>query len=123
MEIHKPKPVHNWRDFLKEVGIIVLGVSIALAGEQAMEHWRDHRHYAEARQAMVDELSGNLSNIRKRHEFVACTVQRLRDIDALLARAESGQPFEAPGWIGPAISYRMRFVAESEAQKSTLFSS
>ena len=36
MDIHKPKPIRNWREFLKEVGIIVLGVSIALAGEQAV---------------------------------------------------------------------------------------
>jgi len=36
MEIHKPKPIHNWREFLKEVGIIVLGVGIALAAEQAV---------------------------------------------------------------------------------------
>jgi hypothetical protein len=26
MDIHKPKPIRNWRDFLKEVGIIVIGV-------------------------------------------------------------------------------------------------
>jgi hypothetical protein len=29
MEIHKPKPIHNWREFLKEVGIIVPGVCFA----------------------------------------------------------------------------------------------
>ena len=34
MEIHKPKPIHNWRDFLKEVGTIVLGVCVALGAEQ-----------------------------------------------------------------------------------------
>ena len=33
MDIPKPKPIHNWRDFLKEVGIIVLGVCIALSAE------------------------------------------------------------------------------------------
>ncbi|MBV9062475.1 MAG: hypothetical protein JOY77_06055, partial [Alphaproteobacteria bacterium] len=37
MDIHKPKPIRNWREFLKEVGIIVLGVSIALGAEQAVE--------------------------------------------------------------------------------------
>ena len=26
MHFHLPKPLHGWRDFLKEVGIIVLGV-------------------------------------------------------------------------------------------------
>jgi len=42
MDIHKPKPIRNWRKFLKEVGFIVLGVSIALGGEQAVKyfHWK-----------------------------------------------------------------------------------
>jgi len=31
MEIHKPKPIHNWREFIKEVGIIVLGACIVLS--------------------------------------------------------------------------------------------
>ena len=33
MHIHLPKPLHGWRAFLGEVGIIVLGVLIALAAE------------------------------------------------------------------------------------------
>ena len=32
MDIHKPKPIHGWRDFLKEVGVIVLGVLIVVDG-------------------------------------------------------------------------------------------
>jgi hypothetical protein len=46
MEIHKPKPVHGWREFFKEYAIIVLGVLTALAAEQAVEFLR---HYAEVR--------------------------------------------------------------------------
>ncbi len=42
MDIHKPKPFHGLREFLKEYGIIVLGVLTALFLEQAVEwlHWR-----------------------------------------------------------------------------------
>jgi hypothetical protein len=36
MDIHKPKLWHGLRDFLKEHGIIVLGVLTALAAEQAV---------------------------------------------------------------------------------------
>ena len=41
MEIHRPKAVHSWRELLKEIGIIVIGVVIALGAEQAVEslHW------------------------------------------------------------------------------------
>lgn len=41
MEIHKPKPWHGAREFLKEYLIIVIGVLTALGAEQAAEaaHW------------------------------------------------------------------------------------
>lgn len=42
MDIHKPKPWHGVREFLKEYAIIVVGVLTALGAEQAVEalHWR-----------------------------------------------------------------------------------
>ena len=33
MEIHKPKPVHNWRELLTEIGVVVIGILIALSLE------------------------------------------------------------------------------------------
>ena len=33
MHFHLPKPLHGWREFAGEVGIIVLGVLIALGAE------------------------------------------------------------------------------------------
>ena len=43
MHVHLPKPLHGWRAFVGEVGIIVIGVLIALAAEQVAEDWRWHR--------------------------------------------------------------------------------
>jgi hypothetical protein len=123
MEIHKPHATKTWKEFFIELGTVVLGILIALSLEQAVERWREHRQYGEGRQAMLDELSANLTNIRQRDRYAACTVKRLDDIDALLDRAESGQTFDAPSWIGSVVTYRMRFVAENEVQKSALFSS
>lgn len=37
MDIHKPKPVHNLRQFLSEIAVIVIGVAIALAIQQRAE--------------------------------------------------------------------------------------
>jgi hypothetical protein len=50
MEIHKPKPVHNWREFAAEILVIVTGVLIALTAEQAVEavHWHHKVEQAEA---------------------------------------------------------------------------
>ena len=57
MHIHLPKPLHGWREFLGEVGIIVIGVLLALSAEQLIEaaHWRDKVANAEA--AMRAELA------------------------------------------------------------------
>ncbi len=123
MHAHKPKSIHSWREFATEIVVIVIGILIALSLEQLVENWHEHRQYAEARQAMRDELSNNMTNMLRRDRFAACTQGRIKDIGAILDRAENGQPFAAPSWIGPIISYRPRFAAESESGKSTLFSS
>ena len=57
MEIHKPKPWHGWREFLREVGTIVLGVLIAIAAEQAVEALH-HRHMVgHGEEALRDNFS------------------------------------------------------------------
>jgi hypothetical protein len=57
MHIHLPKPLHGWRAFLGEVGVIVLGVLIALACEALVEDWRWHEKIDHAEHAMRLELS------------------------------------------------------------------
>jgi len=59
MDIHRPKPFHGWRELLKEVAIIVLGVLIALGAEQFVEmlHWQHKMH--ELRAAMTTELTAD----------------------------------------------------------------
>lgn len=48
MHIHLPKPIHGWRGFVGEIGIIVIGVLLALGAEQAIEalHHRSQVHEA-----------------------------------------------------------------------------
>src|SRR6478609_9743574 len=48
MDIRKPKPAHNWRGFLKGLGIMVMGVGIALAAPAAAQ---DHQYSSEQIQA------------------------------------------------------------------------
>jgi len=42
MEVHKPRPIHNWRDLAIEVAVIVVGIVIALSAEQFIQglEWR-----------------------------------------------------------------------------------
>jgi hypothetical protein len=57
MDIHKPKPWHGLREFLKEYLIIVIGVLTALGAEQAAEaaHWS--HSVREAKASIHDELA------------------------------------------------------------------
>jgi hypothetical protein len=56
MEIHKPKPWHGWREFLKEIGTIVIGVLLALGGEQLIERLHHGEQAKLAERAMRLEL-------------------------------------------------------------------
>jgi len=63
VEIHKPKPVHSWREFLKEYAIIVLGVLTALAAEQVVESLRHSADVREMTQKLREESQANLDVI------------------------------------------------------------
>ncbi len=77
MHFHLPKPLHGWREFAGEVGIIVLGVLIALAAEQGVERLHERTQVDEIRSALRAELA----DTRARWEFMraadACESQRL----------------------------------------------
>lgn len=91
MEIHKPKPIHNWREFLKEVGTIVLGVCVALGAEQAVEwvHWRNQ--VDQALEVLAAELTLNIAHGGERVVREACIEARLdRLADILDAASRSG---------------------------------
>jgi hypothetical protein len=80
MEIHRPKPWHGLREFLKEYAIIVLGVLTALAGEQLVEwnHWR--HEVAETELALRQELGHDLMAVEYRVSQADCAKRRLDDL-------------------------------------------
>ena len=57
MEIHRPKPWHGLRELAKEVGVIVIGVLLALGGEQLVEALRRGEQARLAERAMRLELA------------------------------------------------------------------
>ena len=80
MHFHLPKPLHGWREFVGEVGIIVVGILIALAGEQLVEgfHWRSV--VAEFRSAEDAELANNLAAFRYRLQQSPCVERRIEEL-------------------------------------------
>jgi hypothetical protein len=92
MDIHKPKSWHGVREFLKEYGIIVLGVLTALAFEQMVEalHWR---HEVETeRRALLGEVQVNLNALLFRQSEQPCIDRRLAEITEVFRRQSHGEP-------------------------------
>jgi hypothetical protein len=56
MRVYLPKPLHGWREFAGEVGIIVLGVLIALGFGQIVEGWQWQEELRSTRKALSNEL-------------------------------------------------------------------
>jgi hypothetical protein len=100
MDVHKPKPWHGVRDFLKEYAIIVIGVLTALAGEQGVEwlHWR--QEVAEARAAVSVEFAGDIALADERARIAPCLANRIQQIAAILAQAAQTGRLPPVGELG-----------------------
>lgn len=96
MEIHRPKPWHGWRELAKEVGVIVIGIAIALAGEQAVEVLHRRAEVAEARHALRSEIAADAAAALANIEKERCLAARL-DRDAAWAIGDAGVHPRAPG--------------------------
>ena len=95
MHVHKPKLLHNWRELLKEWGIIVLGVLTALFAEQAVQSFEWHQKVEAAIADMDNELTrGNGPQAYARlamHDCIGSVLDRIRAaVEGDASRAEIG---------------------------------
>jgi hypothetical protein len=113
---HIPKPLHGWREFAGEVGIIVLGVLIALGAEQALEDWHWRQKVNDAEEAMRLELAQDDGpQAYARVVIGPC-------LDAELARIHDGAGHVQPQQLRQlALAYLPPFRSwDSEAWKTVL---
>jgi hypothetical protein len=90
MEVHRPRPAHGWRELLREVGIIVLGVLIALGAEQVVRNLHMRAEVRLAESQMREEVSNDDGpQVLQRIALAPCIEQQLTRIHAL---AEQGGP-------------------------------
>lgn len=57
MEIHKPRPIHSWRELATEVAVIVVGIIIALTGEQLLQTLEWHEKVSRAEEQIRVEMA------------------------------------------------------------------
>ncbi len=101
VHIHRPKPLKGVGGFLSEIAIIVVGILIALAGEQVVDNleWAHRVHEVEG--AMRAELAQNNHDAYYRLATHPCAVAKLDEIQAaLVASRDRGAP------VAPITRYR-----------------
>ena len=109
MHFHLPKPLHGWREFVGEVGIIVLGVLIALSFEQVVEtqHW--HSQVRHGRADLADSYTTIRAQMRERQLISPCLARRFDQIAIILDQASQSGRLPPVGDLGQP---RLRTVNE-----------
>lgn len=100
MQVHIPKPLHGWREFAGEVGVIVLGVLIALGAEQLVQAMHERSIANEAREDVRRELARDLAYLSTREATEPCLKRRFLELQTIIGNAKPDGTFPRPRWVG-----------------------
>ena len=99
MHFHLPKPLHGWRALAGEIGIIVVGVLIALGADQIVQEVHEGQVKRETIRAAKVELAAALGNFVNRRLQEPCIIRRLDEVSGLVS-ASVRPGYQPPSWIG-----------------------
>ena len=85
------KPLHGWRAFFGEVGVVVLGVLLALAAQQIAQDIQMASEVREFRRTIDHEIALNLYAYQVRTRGGACNAKRIQDLSDWVKNARDGQ--------------------------------
>ena len=85
-----PTPLKGWRTFVGEVGVIVLGVLIALYAQQVVEHRSDRGRVDSALAALRPEVAYIDFNASESEITAPCVLAQIEAIQKGLASGEGG---------------------------------
>jgi len=100
---HKCESWPAWRVVLTDFVIVVLGVGVAMAAQQAVEKMHDNGRAAEARAGVRQEIARNLANMNLREATETCMSARLDEVQGLIAASAAGRLPQETLWIGHPI--------------------
>jgi hypothetical protein len=111
MDLHPPGgPVRSVKDFLVHLGIVTLGILIALGLEQVVETHQRSKIAAEALAAFRKEIADNETNVKE--VMAEMTELRTKTQDAIAKLSQDA----APGGAAPRIEYpgvRLDFISSA----------
>lgn len=115
MEVHAPhEPVHTWRDFFVHVGIMTVGLFIALMLEGLVEY-AHHRHIVrEARENIRQEIEDNHKSAQED------LVSLQQDMDRIKSNIKGIQALrDDPKGFHGSLTYTMNFSSLESAAWTT----
>src|ERR1700743_3276180 len=115
MEVHAPhEPVHTWRDFFVHVGIMTIGLFIALMLGGLVEYVH-HRHVVrEARENIRQEIEDNHESAQKDLVSLQQDMDRIKaNIDTLHRLRDNPKDFKG------SLTYTMQFNSMDSAAWNT----
>jgi hypothetical protein len=101
MKLATLKPLHGWRAFFGEVGVVVLGVLLALGAQQLVQDLEMRSDVREFRRTIDHEIGLNLFTYEVRHRQVRCVAHRIAELRLWLDNARAGAPVPAIHAGGP----------------------
>jgi hypothetical protein len=122
MHVHLPKPLHGWRAFVGEVGIIVLGVLIALGAEQAIQGVHDRQVAAQSRRDVRDEVGWDIGFYRSRLVESSCVASRLSELSEIVEQGDV--PKDKVRWVSRPLvfaPFTERWRAVTSSARTALF--
>jgi hypothetical protein len=87
MHFHLPRPLHGWRAFVGEVGIIVIGVLIALGAEQVVEGVRDREQVRHGEESLRDNFARFVTFAAELDAYAPCVTARAGQLRQLIDQA------------------------------------
>ncbi len=79
---------HRWRNLAGEVGIIVAGVLIALAAQQAVESWSWRHKVAAAEKSMGEEITNSLLASAELRHLDKCSTAQIDGLQAAMVKGD-----------------------------------
>lgn len=101
MNVRLLAPIRGWRIFIGEVGVIVLGVLLALGAQQLVENIRIRGDVATFRKTIDEEIALNLYRYDVRSQQAACVDKQMDQLKDWLDQARDGTAVPALGSAGP----------------------
>ena len=113
MKLTTLRPLHGWRAFFGEVGVVVLGVLLALGAQQLVQDIQIGSDIREFRKTIDREIGMNVYALDLRASQFDCDRQKLAELTKWLNQSRSELSVPAIYPHGPLVPSRARSAWDS----------